>query len=168
MKTSGDTTSLRGWYIHYGASKFIPELVKPVREDSFISYGSKPRGRGLWGSPVTTEGWRKWCESEDYNLDGLKDSFLFSLKEGSRVFVIDSAEDFKKRAFDPFVLVDGVSNLVLDYKSLVKEYDAILLTERGLLETRDLPIEMRWDCESILVFRSDSIVPEKQLRGRKS
>lgn len=148
-------------YIHYGANAFDEDKMTEVTSDTKIHSGSKPFRAGLWASPVECSGWEKWCTAEDFRIESFQKSFVFSLREGSRVLIIDSVEDF--RANSKLVSVLSWTELQLDFGSIIKEYDAILLTEKGMRETRDIEDAglgmYGWDCESIVVFRADSIVP---------
>ena len=151
-------------YIHYGATKFDLSRMVEVLPTVIARSGSKPGHAGLWGSPVGVGGWKKWCAENDFRLDSFGESFTFSLKEGSRILTIDSVEDFLNHSV--MVLVAGMfDDRILDFKEIVKAYDAIFLTKKGMWETRD-PGGLAgmgtygWDCESIVVFRPSSIVPE--------
>lgn len=108
----------------------------------------KPSG-GLWASPVESSwGWRHWCESEEWGVDRLGESFEFDY-EGSFV-VIDSLPDLESLPVNEFILF----GLYPDFEAIERHgADAIHLTEKGQDETQfGNPNLYGWDCESVLVM----------------
>ena len=64
-------------YIHYGSDKFEPEKFQPIK-NKMLSV--KPTG-GLWASPVNAkEGWRQWCERNNFQYCDLKKIFCLWTK----------------------------------------------------------------------------------------
>lgn len=144
-------------YIHYGHKEFIDELFEPIRERALFV---KPYG-GLWASRTdSTDGWKKWCEEQNFYLSKYSDDsyFKFYLKQGTKLLVINHHEqlndlphiEIKKRygfEFDELHF--------LDFEKIAEEYDAmeVLLSSDYQLYW-DL---YGWDCDSLLVFNKDCI-----------
>ena len=43
----------------------------------------------MWGSPINSKnGWKNWCECNDFDVERLNKSFTFTLKEGSKVLYV--------------------------------------------------------------------------------
>ena len=83
-------------YIHYGSTKFDPELIKPFDyyELGHISSSVKPPFySGLWGSPVDSENsWKAWNDSTEYSECDDNNTFRFRVKDGFKILMIDSPE----------------------------------------------------------------------------
>ena len=80
-------------YIHYGDDKFIPEKFSEIKNEPGWS---KPIG-GLWASRTDADfGWKDWCSSENFHLDSFSKSFMFTLKERSKVLEIHNKHDIDK------------------------------------------------------------------------
>jgi hypothetical protein len=137
--------------IHYGHDKFDINEFKPIENCNWI----KPKG-GLWASPIDSKyGWKDWCEEENYG--NLSYNFIFTFD--GKVLIIDSLKDLKSKI--PFISVESYKYLLyIDFEKLSKEYDAILLTEKGQKETRFTQPENLhgWDCESICIFNPNAVI----------
>ena len=143
-------------FIHWDNIAYLERFFKKPFNGRF--HLNKPAG-GLWASPIgSNHSWRKYAESFR-GEEHFKKSFTFSLKDSARVLIIDSREDIKKIPIIKHDLDD--LSLKFDFQKLVKKYDAIFLTEKGERRTRHHhPMSFYgWDCESILVFNKDIIVP---------
>jgi len=138
--------------IHYGSSKFDPDLFKGVENRK---YWNKPRF-GLWTSPIDSNyGWKDWCESEDFALSSLEKSYTVRLKKFSKVLTINNKADLDKLEW-----LSSMSIIYPDFESISKKYDAIHLTEDGVWSTRLLCQEKSfngWDCESVLIMNKECI-----------
>jgi hypothetical protein len=138
--------------IHYGSNTYNPELFKPVTNHKPASV-NKPIG-GLWVSPTNCEwSWKDFCEAEDFRIDKLSSSFKLKLKDGVRIYKIDSLDDLTK-----LVKSHSWKNIIdcyeLDFEKLSKDYDVIYLTYEGMGETRlSQPMDLNaWDCECMLIM----------------
>lgn len=159
-------------FVHYGCTTYDPKLFDPIKNRKFI----KPYG-GLWGTSLNgLYSWKNWCFDKEYCVDKLNISFIFTLKDFSKVFYLATREDCKvlplqdkpdvsnrqfyadDLSFEDFYLAN---NTFVDYEKLAHEYDALYFP--------DPYGELRWsfygwDCESLLVFNKDSIIPlEKEI-----
>lgn len=144
-------------FITYGLGEYDKSEFQRIKNRNFI----KPYG-GLWSSPVNSDwGWKDWCLSEDFNVEKLSNSFEFSLNDNAKIYVIDEFSDLGFLVMGNkyrFVSWWGDS-IILDFEKLSKVYDAILLTDKGQIDTRYTnPGLYGWDCESILVMNPDCIV----------
>lgn len=138
--------------IHYGSSAYDPSKFKPICDRHWI----KPDG-GLWGSPVSSDhSWMSWCESEEFHMEQLKQSFQFTFK-GS-LFVINSEEDMNRL---PWIEPGSMMGYCfVSFEALEAcGFDGVHLTDKGERETRwTRPRNLYgWDCESVLVMNKDSI-----------
>jgi hypothetical protein len=148
-------------YITLGCgNKFDITKFEPIGN---IRGSVKPRG-GLWSSPVDSEwGWKQWCESEGYSQVEKGTEFRFKLKEGSKVYRIDSIGDLLSvpyRLTDPYTL--RLWGPVIDFEKMAEQYDAIHLTVGGERVTRYSDYEFGmslygWDCETLLILRPDCV-----------
>jgi hypothetical protein len=144
--------------VHYGADKYDPSKFKPATNKP--SPFTKPvHGTGLWASPVDSAyGWIDWCNTERFHLEKLEKSFLFEIKNGSSIFVIDTLEDLLQLPLlDP---ESAYGKKGLDFEKIREDCDALILTEAGEWNTRySKPVNLYgWDCECVLML-NDKIVP---------
>ena len=138
-------------FIHYGSSSFEPMLFTPIRNHEF----TKPRG-GLWASSLASPySWKDWCEEEEFDVDRLQWSFIFSLKPGTKIKVLETNTDLinvplqkRERYFD-------MSLVLPDFEALSKQYDALYFPNPyGELRWK----LYGWDVESLLVMKPDCII----------
>lgn len=142
--------------IVYGKSKFCPSKFDPIKNRAWI----KPKG-GLWSSPIDSKwGWKDWCESEEFNIEKLSEFFEFTFK--GKLLKIDSIEDASKLPWikHPGFELSFFLSASPDYEKIVKEYDGILLTEKGENQTRFAKGHSfyGWDCETVLIMNPSSII----------
>jgi len=143
-------------------NKFDLKKFNPIKNRPYFC---KPGG-GLWSSPIdSTWGWRQWVESEmpewmeqKYGLT----QFKFTLKSNSKIYTIDNIADLlmiPHKIRMPRLL--SCFGDLIDFEEMVKEFDAILLTEEGQVDTRwsdEHGMSLYgWDCESLLVLRPDCV-----------
>lgn len=124
----------------------------------------KPDG-GLWSSPYIENGifksnWHEWC-FENMNNKLFNYGVVFTLKENSNIFIVNSNEDIKK-LFKEYEYKNNNKYdfiKVLDYEKIAKDYDGIHLTSKGETISRfDSPYVLHgWDCESLLLLNIDCI-----------
>ena len=131
--------------IHYGSKVYHP--IRPV----FNKKITKPLG-GLWTSPIYSDNsWKHWCKRENWRTIDEDLSFKLGFKHTAKILVINSIKDVdilpkrKDITFEPAV----------DFEKLAKKYDGIWLTELGEKSVRDSDNFYNWDCETVLIFRSD-------------
>lgn len=157
--------------IHYGDDRYRPDSFVPIKNKAFI----KPIG-GLWASPKGSQfGWKPWCESEDFHVERLKDSFIFQLDKKAKICTIDSLNDLMNLPTQNLLDADGYTRITLrrsletdllfnrfiplDFEKIAKKYDAIYLTWKGQCETRySISVSLYgWDCESVLILKPKHI-----------
>lgn len=142
-------------YIHYGNTKFDPDLFRPIRNE-FV----KPLG-GMWASPVGAGyGWKDWNENSNFRECDEANSFRFTLKEGANVVHIYSVDDLKGLPQRKKKLL--WSSCMLDFEKMLEQgVDAIelhLSEEKEHEPTGGLYFELYgWDCDSILIMNKDII-----------
>ena len=139
-------------YVHYGNTHYDDTLFKPI--SNYNSILNKPKG-GFWGSPVDTDwGWKDWCESEQFHIDRLNDSFRFTLVNGSKVFHIRTPQDILKL---PFNKKPGSGLLYwmdwyYNWEKIAEKYDAVELhmTENYMFFHDAF---YSWDVDSIIILK---------------
>ena len=152
-------------YVHYGSYIFDPLRWIPIQNAPFERSFEKPIG-GLWASPIDAKlGWADWCQLEDFNLDGLIESFEFELSENARVLRV-SSEDVVRSL--PRILNDPKINdflqwnakfsrrppeFPIDFEQLSRDYDVIEFLASQFFHPSG--ILRGWDCDSILVLNKD-------------
>ena len=122
---------------------------------------TKPCG-GFWASRKhDPQGWKSWCEGEEFWLEKLERHFLFKLKDGARVLELSDKDQLSDL---PQMSVwnrwDMFSDVRLDFELLALDYDAIEVTDIGQLYW---PL-YGWDCNSILIMNPDivEVIEEKE------
>ena len=131
-------------YIHYGHKEFSLDMFNPIVN---CRYFSKPTG-GLWASPVDADnGWKVWCDAENFRKCEIENSFTFTLRDDANVLYIDSKECLtglpkQNTWYDIWC--------ILDFEKLMETYDAV---ELNLSAAPNLYFELYgWDCDSILIL----------------
>lgn len=143
-------------YIHYGNTKYDPDLFCPIR-NSFV----KPTG-GMWTSAVGAGyGWKDWNESSQFRECDEANSFRFTLREDANVLHIYNVDDLaelpRNEEYKGFS-----SSYLLDFEKLLEQgVDAIELhlseeKEHECMEGLYWKL-YGWDCDSILIMNKDII-----------
>ena len=153
--------------LHVGSMHFNPEKVKPIQNRKSFS---KPRG-GFWTStynPDIGSAWIQWCCSEEFEVpkNHMWSGVLLTPDPKVRIYTIDCYEDFQK-LLDQYGYISNIlkefsKELYLDFESMVQDYDALHLTEKGQQETHlSYPHNLYgWDCESTLWLNPKFIYQE--------
>ena len=154
-------------YVHYGSQSFDPLRWTSVRNAPLERSFEKPAG-GLWASPANAIlGWANWCRREDFNLEGLKESFEFELSENTKVLRITSEDVVKSlpRIFDDPQINTFMEHfskfslrpfeLPIDFEQLSRDYDVVEFLASKLFHPNG--ILRGWDCDCILVLNKDVI-----------
>ena len=137
-------------YIHYGHKAFSTEKFQRIKNAPMFP---KPNG-GLWASPINAKyGWRDWCEAENFRDCNSEESFLFSLKDGAKVYHIRSMQDVKSMP----LINNGITTWYTpDFEKMLSNgWGAI---ELHLSECGALYWALYgWDCDCILIMNKDII-----------
>lgn len=89
--------------------------------------GEKPYGC-LWG--CRDDSWRKWCAREAFPCSA--NYFEWTLKPGTKVYTINTVEDFVYLLKHyPLLYDDSPIRYKIDFLKLAQDYDAVELTEKG-------------------------------------
>ena len=143
-----------GTLIHYGCTKFDPNLFMPIKNH----YWNKPSG-GFWTSPINSHyGWRDWNEHSEFRKCTIENSCTIVLKPSVRIYIIDSIKDLIRYST---VKCKWSGALYLDFERMSKKYDAIWVTTKGLMETSDIGYVYSlygWDCETVLILNKKVII----------
>lgn len=156
-------------YIHYGSTKFKPELSFPIKNRDWCGDAGKPEG-GLWASrEKATYGWKDWALDNEYKDQAIKDGifFRFKFKPNSRVYKISTLNDLNKLPkLKNNSVYPSFDDHPIDYeKCLALRLDAIELCWYGKefeVQSNDQedPMDMKmytWDCDSVVVLNPNSI-----------
>lgn len=145
----------------------IEEISDILWNNPQNQHDNKPFG-GLWASPYIEHGqyksaWDKWCTYEMPNR--VKNyGVLFELKEDSKIYTIDSADDLKellsKYENKQSLLYGTITSFaIIDFEALAKDYDGVFLTNKGQCDTRfSQPSLYGWDVESLVLLNKDCIL----------
>ena len=147
--------------ITLGIDTIDPEKFGKIKNRNF---NNKPAG-GLWCSPEIGEyTWKDFVESEDYKKDYyFSKMVLITLKESSKIYKINSVEDFmncvvqysylsnSKISCDnrdilyPNNYLDNIIDIkyLIDYEKLSKDYDALWITMNALVELENEFLDRR-------------------------
>jgi hypothetical protein len=148
-------------YITFGKNSLSKENFNEIKNEPYFC---KPNG-GIWASLYTPNekylsSWQEFCESEQFGLDRFDKYALFNLSKDARTYTIDSLNDLKviMKSYTAKPINISIRRQFLDYEKLSKDYDAIILTDKGQWETRmSEPNLYGWDVECILVLNFDVI-----------
>lgn len=102
------------------------QFLNDIKNYSVIN---KPRG-GLWG--CRDDSWKNWCADNNYPCS--INYFDWSLKPSTKVYIIDSEEDFiylLKNYSAEEKDYTGNPTCVIDFLKLANDYDAVELTSAG-------------------------------------
>lgn len=169
--------------------------------DIFSSLENKPGG-GLWASMYTPEkqyisAWQLYIDS--HVKEGISPkrksrcTVLFNLKDGAKIPVIDSWEDYKKlsnffsykKIYEKMnkPLPDDIPGDLIDYELMSMVYDGIYITKNGILDAGDFYWNDSWwnmvhrheketnlrayGCESLCLFNLDCIENMKNMKIEK-
>ena len=157
-------------YVSYLDVPFDKKLLKPSdKMNNCIN--NKPIG-GFWASPVDAEyGWKEFCT--DNLPKAIKDKleFKFTLTNNARIIVIEDLQDINdKLKFDKFEYTDIINHAYIDFDAMRNDFDGIELRDPMLghyfLNSKQYPELSKkeecfycWDCESIVIWNPDIIVP---------
>ena len=170
-------------------------------EDIRGSFENKPSG-GLWASMYTPEkkyisAWQLYIDT--HSKEGIAPrkkstcTVLFNLKDGAKIPVIDSWEDYKKlsnvfsykKVYEKMnkPLPDDIDGNVIDYELMSMVYDGIYVTKNGILDAGDFYWSDSWwnmvhrheketnlvtyGCESLCLFNIDCIDNMKNMKIEK-
>lgn len=148
-------------YIHYGCDHFDKTLFNPIEncKDPWV----KPAPyAGMWGSPINSiNGWKNWCEDNDFDQYRLNKSFIFTLKEDSNILHVrdnNELQDLKLlHCFDRRKPRCRDDLYCMDFEKLrdAFEYDAMEVH----ITTNEIYFGLYgWDCDSILILNPDCII----------
>lgn len=144
--------------VTYGCgSRFDKSSFSPIE-----NIRHRKPGGGLWGSPIASgSSWLDHAKVDGFSLENGSLDTCFYTRYSGNTLVINGAEDLNIIEWRSY---NGVDN-VPDYEALQsKGIDAIYLTEKGYQKTKDLWMKGMdtlegWDCECLVVFNPDSIIP---------
>ena len=137
-------------YIHYGSNAFDIDKFDQVKNDLYASI-FKPIG-GFWASPVDSENnWHNWCINNNFRIDELNKSFVFTLLPNSRILSIHTMNDINNAIRQQCRLpLHARSSRGIDFEGLIHlGYDAVEV----YLDDFDVwQYFYGWDVDSIFIM----------------
>lgn len=133
---------------HYSAKPFTFDPARSYLSDTSDFF--KPRG--LWLSVVGEGDWKNWCESESFNVDGLKYTTDFTLSPDSNVLQL--TDDLSIRIFSQrFRRLIGRSSYI-DWVHVASLYDGLVIAPYSWKCRLDLETfwYYSWDCASACIW----------------
>lgn len=159
-------------FVHFGIYDKISEkyFQNVKNENGFV----KPLFGGLWASPYEENETTEW---ENFVKEIFGDSshpmnykIIFELKENSKIYTINSYIDLL-RLLKNYTLkteIDFKRQRFIDFEKMSKDYDGLLLTSNGQIETRfSFPGLYGWDVESLLLFNIKCIQNQTSIQLEK-
>lgn len=158
-------------FLSIGKNKLEREKFKKIKN---LQYSNKPDG-GLWASSYIENGeyksdWIKFCINQDFNYTDLQKGVLFTIKQESRICIIDNMDDLENllKYYKSEQILDTIDYSIqyLDYEKIAIDYDVIYLSHNGQWETRfaryllgeGKGIDLYgWYIETLLVLNFDCI-----------
>ena len=148
-------------YVHYGNKTFSDDKWNHIQN----RLGNKPFG-GLWASPDDAEfGWKDWNVDQNYTECNEADCFRFALREGARVYMIDSIEALRllPTNIDKEILITFKGETVAykpekfypDFEKITEQYDVIEFMFSN--DWRLYDALYGWDCDCVLVLNKSVI-----------
>ena len=109
---------------------------------------------GFWLS--VDEDWKRWCEGEEWGLDGLAHVTEFRLKPDAKILHIDSV-----KGLDEFTKRYGVQDVhelrSIDWRPVKEAYDGIIIAPYQWERRLSLMWYYTWDCASAVIWNLDAI-----------
>ena len=141
--------------------------IDPVRND--IYFPPKPLG-GLWTSTFTPNytfcsGWLSWCSTNmpKWLPESENCCWVLIPSPNAKIYEVDNEDDYISLFKKGYRYYHEILNKwCIDWEKLSKDYDALHLTESGLVECATTNFELNypelhslygWDCESTVWFR---------------
>jgi hypothetical protein len=159
--------------IHYTNEKF--SLEPKQYNQSEIIWKSKPNG--LWVSVEGEDGWKEWCESEEFRLENLVISYEVKLKKKANILHLRTHEEiinFSK--LYPFIkpqwdTPEGrliCASYEIDWEKVAENYEGIIISpyQWECRLARESSWYYGWDCASGCIWDLECI-KEFKLRKEK-
>jgi hypothetical protein len=132
---------------HYSASPFT---FDPTR--TYAQGESDIKPRGLWLS--VDEGWKEWCEGEDFNCEGLTHCTEFALRPDARILHLSNVVNLDQFTYHYHKAIVRDTIRSIDWNRVAREWQGIIIApyqwERRLTEHTFW--YYGWDCASACVW----------------
>lgn len=132
---------------HFTSKPFVLNKSKEYHNNN---YDLKPNG--LWLSDESSDGWSKWCKSEQFGLSRLKNKTLFSCDTSSWL-VLDTMEkvhEFVKTYEEKYIPDLPLKNI--NWTKLSSQYGGILITPYYREIRHNYLFYSSWDVASACVW----------------
>lgn len=135
--------------VHYSAAPLTFDAERTYEQPQ-----SNFKPNGLWLSVEgNDDGWKQWCEGEDFNVDGLVHQTELILKDDANVLVIDTVD-----ALDEFTRTYRWKKnellAAIDWTRVSAMYDGIIIAPYlwSRRHTRETFWYYPWDCASACIW----------------
>lgn len=155
-------------YIHYSKRSIVGKVIQSREQTPYlIGIGEKSRligkPNGIWFSVDSKhgDGWKDWCEAEDFGRDRLKHATEFILYPDAKILRVRTEAGLdafhnKYATVEPY---SGASWDEPDWALLAEQYQGILIAP--YIYTRRLDPRMMWyygwDCASGVIWDATAI-----------
>lgn len=150
--------------IHYSQEP-LGKLYSTASQTTPRHYFEKPHG--LWVSVKGEDGWKEWCESENFQWPKLRVENLIELKPGANILRLQSPEQMdeftKQYGVVPTIFLDDptipMRSFAIDWPKVAGEYQGIIIApyqwERRMAMFTSW--YYGWDCASGCIWSVDAI-----------
>jgi hypothetical protein len=143
-------------YVHYSPRRV--DVVQSLEQESIAHF--KPNG--LWITIEGEDGWKDWCENNDWSKTSLKFAHDVLLSNDAKILRISSAADIYDLTdrYTPAKSRDHPYSMrMIEWKRVAKDYQGILIVpyiwSERLSETNRW--YYAWDCASGCIWDADAI-----------
>lgn len=150
--------------LHHYTQK--PFLFNP--KQGYRPCGSEPNFKpvGLWLSDCSNgDGWKDWCESSQWNLQGVlyKTEFICDIKDwfflGTTKDILDFTDEYYVRNPGDNKLISTIKRECIDWPRVMREAKGIIITPYNWECRHRLMWYYGWDCASACVWDLSTVEP---------
>ena len=133
------------------------EPLGPLRDSTQKSrLDRKPNG--LWVSVEDGEGWRDWCEDNDFRT-GWSHIYEIELAPAANLLLLESALDIDRFHHD-YAMDDEYGSVLIDWQRVAKTFDGIIIAPYQWSHRLVSPASdwyYGWDCSSGCLWQKSAI-----------
>lgn len=140
-------------------SHYSPTIITSLNPVDF-RHSSNGKPSGFWVSVDGEYDWKWWCESEDFCLGNLTYRHEVILNDNHNILMLEDLHEFTDEySYLPDHFKDSpiMRNSYIDWFSVSKKYDGIIIAPYRWNERLTLSWYYGWDCASGCIWNIDSI-----------
>lgn len=129
------------------------------------TYKQEPdwKPKGFWFD--VDEDWKRWCEGETFNLDGLRVPHIVEIADADSILKLSDASELDRftrkywaaRPWKPGERFDA-RNCYIDWPRVATQYKGILIAPYCYQRRMELMWYYGWDCASGAVWDTSAII----------